>query len=136
MAKTSRDDAEPTQDLRSLNAQNLEQARQAVDGLLSAAQAAIRSMDDRAATARKGATDLSRAMMQFAQRNIASSFELAQKLMRAKDVDEMRSLQTEYIKAQTQALAEQARELGERSVKAAGTVVAAGPARSSADGTG
>jgi phasin family protein len=57
--------------------------------------------------------------MIFAQQNVANSFELAQQMMRAKDVQEVLQLQAEYIKRQMQRLTEQARELGESASKAA-----------------
>jgi phasin family protein len=57
--------------------------------------------------------------MGFAEQNIATSFEFAQKLVRAKDVQEMLELQASYIKTQMQALTEQAKELGQSSAKTA-----------------
>jgi phasin family protein len=55
----------------------------------------------------------------FAGQKIATSFALAQNLVRAKDVKEMLELQGTSVKTQMQALAEQARELGETSSKVA-----------------
>ena len=57
--------------------------------------------------------------MTFAQQNIASSFELAQQLVRAKDVQEVLRLQSDYITKQMQVLSEQAREPGESTSQAA-----------------
>jgi hypothetical protein len=57
--------------------------------------------------------------MSFAQQNIASSFELAQQLVRAKDVEEVLRLQSDYVRKQMQVLTEQARVLGESTGKAA-----------------
>jgi hypothetical protein len=57
--------------------------------------------------------------MQFAERNIASSFDFAQKVVRAKGVEDMLKLQGDYIKAQIQALTEQAKELGAHTSKMA-----------------
>jgi hypothetical protein len=61
--------------------------------------------------ARSGAKDVGEKAMTFAQRNIMASFEFAQKLVRAKDVQEMMKLQTDYIQSQMQTLGEQAKEL-------------------------
>ena len=57
--------------------------------------------------------------MSFAQQNIASSLELAQQLVRAKDIQEVVRLQSDYVSKQMQVLAEQARVLGESTGKAA-----------------
>jgi hypothetical protein len=48
----------------------------------------------------------------FAEQNIASSFELAQQLVRARDLQEVLKLQADYIQRQLQVFAEQARGLG------------------------
>ena len=45
--------------------------------------------------------------MSFAERNVAASFEFAQRLMQAKDAKEVTELQAEYIKSQIAALTEQ-----------------------------
>jgi hypothetical protein len=57
--------------------------------------------------------------MTFAEQNVASSFEFAQQVVRAKDVQDVMKLQADYIKRQMQALGEQAKELGESTTKAA-----------------
>jgi hypothetical protein len=57
--------------------------------------------------------------MEFAQLNMTSSFDHAQKLVRAKDVQEVLELQAAYIKSQMQVLAEQAKELGQSAGKLA-----------------
>ena len=55
----------------------------------------------------------------YAQKNIASSFEFVQKLVQAKDFQEVLKLQTEYVKNQMQVLSEQAKDLSETTAKAA-----------------
>jgi hypothetical protein len=57
--------------------------------------------------------------MTYAEQNLASSFDFAQQLVRAKDVQEMLELQTSYIRTQMQVLAEQAKEIGESTRKMA-----------------
>ena len=57
--------------------------------------------------------------MSFAQKNVAGSFEFMQKLVQAKDFQEVLRLQADYVKTQMQVLAEQAKELGESTTKAA-----------------
>ena len=50
--------------------------------------------------------------MSFAEQNIANSFEFAQKLVRAKDIQEVMALQQEYLQTQMKAMSEQAKDLG------------------------
>ena len=106
-------------EMRAFAEKSVDQAKQAVDGFMSAAHRAISAIEGQAESARIGAKDVGEKAMNFAERNIASSFEFTQKLMRAKDMQEVLALQADYIKTQMQVLAEQARELGDSAAKAA-----------------
>jgi phasin len=107
----------PTQ-MRQFAEQSVEQARKAVDGFMTAAQKTAAVMESHAATAQSGAKDVGQKAMAFAEQNLANSFEFAQKLVRAKDVQEVMALQTEFMKAQMQAMAAQAKELGSTATSA------------------
>ncbi|HEY4407090.1 MAG TPA: phasin [Xanthobacteraceae bacterium] len=114
--------AEPFQippEMRALAEKSVEQAKQAIDGFISAAHRTVSVLEGQAETARKGAKDVGGKAMEFAERNITSSFDFAQKLVRAKDVQEMLELQASFIKSQMQVLAEQAKELGQSTGKMA-----------------
>lgn len=100
-------------DMRAFAEKSVEQARQAFDSFVSAANEAVSSMEGRAAAAQAGAKDVGRKAIGFAEQNVAASFELARKLVRAKDVDEVMRLHADYVKEQMQALSEQAKALGE-----------------------
>jgi phasin len=106
-------------DLRAFAEKSVEQAKLAVEGFMANAQRTLSSVEGQAASARQGAKDLSQKAFSFAERNIASAFELAQKLVQARNVDEMLKLQSDYIRSQSRTLAEQTKELGEHSTKVA-----------------
>jgi hypothetical protein len=61
--------------------------------------------------AQAGAKSTSEKIMTFAERNIAAAFDVAQRLARAKDPQEMAQIQQEFLRSQMQALSEQAKEL-------------------------
>jgi len=105
--------------MRQFAEQSVEQAKKAVDGFMTAAQKAAATMETHTATAQAGAKDMGTKAMAFAEQNIANSFDFAQKLVRAKDIQEVMALQTEFVKAQMQAMTEQAKELGTTATKAA-----------------
>jgi phasin len=114
--------AEPFQippEMRAFAEKSVEQARRAFDGFMTAAHRTVTTLEGQATAAHKGARDVRAKAIDFAEQNIASSFDFAQKLLRAKDVKEMLELQGSYVKSQMQALSEQARELGDASGKAA-----------------
>ena len=51
-------------------------------------------------------------MLSYTERNVNAAFDLAQKLVKAKDPQEALALQSEYLKSQLAVLQEQAKELG------------------------
>jgi phasin len=110
---------EVPRDMRSLAEQSVEQARQAFDTFMSAAQKAASNIEGQASAAQAGAKDVRQKAMAFAEQNVATSFEFAEKLVRAKDVEELTRLQTEFVQRQMQALGEQAQELGQSATRAA-----------------
>ena len=117
MAATDRFEIPP--EMRAFAEKSVEQARQAFDGFISAAHQAVSTFEGQAETARKGAKDVTEKAITFAGQNIASSFELARQLVQATDVQEVLRLQADFIRTQMQVLAEQAKDLGESTSKAA-----------------
>ncbi len=102
-------------EMRALAEKSVEQARQAFDTFMSAAQHAVSTAENQAANARAGAKEVGELAMNFAERNIISAFELAQKMLRAKDAKDVMTLHADYVKSQMSALSEQAKELSVRS---------------------
>jgi phasin len=108
----------PTQ-MRQFAEQSVEQARKAVDGFLTAAQKTAVTLENQASTAQSGAKDMRDKVMTLAEQNINNSFEFAQKLVRAKDIQEVMALQQEFLKQQMQAMQSQAKDIGAAATKAA-----------------
>ncbi len=106
-------------DMRVFAEKSVEQAKQAFDGFVTAASRAVNALEGQTETARQGAKDVTEKAMGFAQKNVAGSFEFMHRLVQAKDFQEVLRLQTDYVKTQMQVLAEQAKELGESTTKAA-----------------
>ena len=106
-------------EMRKFAEQSVEQARHAFESFISAAQRTMADIEGRAQAARSGAMDVGGRAMTFAERNMAASFDFAQKLVRAKDAEEVIRLQTEYVRGQVQALNEQTKELAEAAAKLA-----------------
>ncbi|MGP0091151.1 MAG: phasin family protein [Xanthobacteraceae bacterium] len=100
-------------DMHAFAEKSVEQARKAFDTFVSAAYGTATAFEGRAAAVRKGSEDLRQRAMAFAEQNVASSFDFANRLVNARDLPEIIHVQSEYVKAQMQVLAEQARELGE-----------------------
>jgi len=120
MAKEGIGNFEIPADMRAFAEKSVEQAKQAFDSFISAAQHAVNSAESQAVNARTGAKEVGEMAIGFTQRNVASSFEFAEKLVRAKDAQELTALHTDYVKSQIAALSDQAKELSKQAAKLAG----------------
>jgi phasin len=113
MNRESLESFEVPTEVRAFAEKSVEQARKAFDGFVSAASQAASSLDGRAQAAQAGAKDVTQRAVGFAEQNMASSFDFAQKLVRAQDVSEVMRLHAEYVRKQIDTLSEQAKELGQ-----------------------
>jgi phasin len=107
-------------ELRSFAEQSVVQARKAFEGFIQAANQAVGQMHGQAQAAHSGASEIAHKSMEYAEQNVAASFDFAQKLMRAKDAAEIMSLQSEYLGRQMQALSTQVQGLGQSAAKIMG----------------
>jgi phasin len=104
-------------EMRAFAEQSVAQARKAFDGFLQAANQAVGQMHGKAQAAHSGASEIAQKSMEYAQQNVATTFDFAQKLMHAKDAGELMGLQSEYLGRQMQALSAQVQELGQSAAK-------------------
>jgi len=102
----------PTE-MRNLAEQSVEQAKKAFDDFITAAQKAVTAVEGQTASANASTKNIGEKAMAFAEKNVATSFEFAQKVVRAKDIQELTQLQTEFVKTQMPTFVEQARALGQ-----------------------
>jgi phasin family protein len=98
-------------DMRKMTEQSMEQVRTAINSYLQFFQRAVPG-DVMAGS------ELSNKILGYAERNVASAFEFAQRLAQVRDIQELTKMQTDFIQAQTQAMTEQAKELSEAATKA------------------
>ncbi|MFL6791559.1 MAG: phasin family protein [Bradyrhizobium sp.] len=113
MNEDGRDRFEIPKEMRSMAEASFDQARKAFEKFVASAQAAAGTFEERGATVRAGAKDISSKAITNAERNVQSSLEYAESLLKAKDVAEVMRLHSEYVQAQMRALAEQASEMGQ-----------------------
>ena len=99
-------------ELRDFADRSVEQARKAFEGFLAVAQRTAGVAGDTAGASGGGVKNVSAHVLSYTEQNVNAAFELAHKLVRAKDPQEALALQSEYLKAQLAALQTQAKELG------------------------
>lgn len=115
----SDDRFEIPKDMRSMAEASFEQARKAFEHFLASAQQTASTIEDKGATVRAGAKDISAKAITFAEKNVAASLDYAEQLLHAKDVGDVMRLHSTYVQAQMKALAEQASEMGQIMTQAA-----------------
>lgn len=76
---------------------SVKQARTGFEKMMQAADEAARGLDEKAGNAQRQAMDLRRKAMAFTEQNVNAAFELAARLVKAKSVDEVLRIQTEYM---------------------------------------
>jgi phasin len=119
MSDEGRDRFEIPKDMRAMAEASFEQARTTFEKFVASAQAATGTIEERNAAARAGAKDISSKAIAYAEKNVQTSLDYAQSLLKAKDLTEVMRLHSEYVQGQMRALAEQASEMGQAVTKAA-----------------
>lgn len=99
-------------EMRDFAEKSVEQARKAFEGFFGATQKAVGSVDTGAFSVATNMKEVGVKAMSFTETNMKSAFDHAQKLVHAKDMQEVLQLQTEYLKSQMSSLQEQAKEMG------------------------
>jgi phasin len=120
MAKDNGVNFEVPPQMREFADKSMEQAKQAFDSFVAAAQHAVKTAETQAASTQTGAKEVGALAMRYAERNMNTSFDFAQKLLQAKDSGEVMALHRDYVSGQMAALTEQAKELGKQAAKMAG----------------
>jgi phasin len=113
MSDDVRDRFEIPKDMRSMAEAGFDQARKTFEKFLSTAQTAADSIEERGVTMRAGAKDVGAKAMAYAEKNVQSSLDYAEKLLHARDLPEVLRLHSEYVQTQMRSLAEQASEMGQ-----------------------
>ncbi|RAI32294.1 phasin family protein [Rhodoplanes serenus] len=106
-------------DMRAVAERSVEQAKLAFNNYMQAAQEAVSAFEERVKASQVGAQGISKKAMNFAERNVVSAFEFAQKVVQAKDIQELIRMQTEFVQTQMQVLSEQIKDLGETATRTA-----------------
>ena len=119
MSDNGRDHFEIPKDVRSMAETSFDQARKAFEQFVSNAEAAADRIEERNATMRAGAKDISAKALGYAEQNVQASLDYAQSLLKARDFTEIMKLHGEYVQGQMRALAEQASEMGQTVGRAA-----------------
>lgn len=98
-------------EMRDFAEKSVEQARKAFDGFMDAAHKAATTVESQAASAQTSARATADSAVSYAEANVAASFAFAQKLLRAKTMEEMMTIQAEFARSQIDTLTKQMSEM-------------------------
>ena len=99
-------------EMRDLASRSVEQARKAFETFIGAAQKASDTVDAGTHPIQKNVADASRMTVSFVEKNMNAAFDMAQRLVQAKTMEEVVKIQTEFVQGQAQALQGQMVEAG------------------------
>src|SRR5258708_8288394 len=113
MSDEGRDRFEIPKDMRSMAEASFEQARKAFDKFLASAQQTAGSLEERGATVRAGAKDISTRAISYAETNVQASLDYAEKVLHAKDLTEVIRLHSDSAPPPIRPLAHQPTAIGQ-----------------------
>ncbi len=97
--------------LRDLAAKSVDQAREAYNRFMEAARQAHDVVSRSTDVIATGAREINEKAVKYTEANLQANFDLAQRLVQAKDLKEALDIQNQFARQQMETLAQQAQEL-------------------------
>lgn len=116
---TDTPDFEIPEQVRDFAKQSVEQSQEAYNKFMEAAKSAQDVISKSSDAMTTGAKEIQEKAMNFTTKNMKANFDLAEELVKAKDMKEALEIQSNFAKKQMEAYASQAQELSELVAKAA-----------------
>src|SRR3954453_81125 len=98
--------------MRNMADRSVTQARQALESFLQAARRTTESMEQTSGKVQAGAKDAAQKTLSAVEQNLRTSLDYAQRLVRAKDLQEVAQIQSGFARTQTEAMQAQMKEYG------------------------
>ena len=100
------------EEMRTMAERSVAQTRQALDSFLGAARRTAETMEQTTDKLQAGAKDMAQRTFSAAEQNLRASLDYAERLVRAKDLQEAAQVQSEFVRTQAEAMQTQMREFG------------------------
>jgi phasin len=105
-------------EMRAFAEKSVGEARRAFEAYMDAATKAFGAVEQSAQAMQSNVRDLGRKAIGFAEDNVSATLDFAQRLVRAKDAEEVMRLQREFTEAQMKTLSDQTKALGDSAAAA------------------
>ncbi len=96
--------------VREVAKNSVESARKAFDEIIEATKKGVNEIDEKSNVAQSELVEANKKALAFTEESVGTAFDFAQKLARAKDVQEVMNLQKEYLENQIEFVGEKSRE--------------------------
>ena len=124
------------EEMRTMAEKSLEQARQALESFLQAARRTAETMEQTTDKVQAGAKGMAQRTLSSAEQNIRTSLDYAERLVRAKDLQEAAQIQSEFVRTQSEAMQAQMKEFGSAAQSAMGQATDQAASASTTKGKG
>src|SRR3954465_7986780 len=109
---TERTSFQVPEEMRRMAEQSVTQTRQALENYLRAARRTSESMEQTSDKVQASTKDAAQKTLSAVEQNLRASLDYAERLVRAKDLQEITQIQSEFARAQTEAMQAQMKEYG------------------------
>ncbi len=99
-------------EMRTMAERSVTQTRQALESFLQAARRTSESMEQTTEKVQASSKDMAQRTLSAAEQNIRTSLDYAERLVRAKDLQEAAQIQSEFVRSQVEAMQAQMKEFG------------------------
>src|SRR3954470_24895399 len=99
-------------EMRTMAERSVTQTRQALEGFLQAARRTTESMEQTSGKVQAGAKDAAQKTLSAVEQNLRASLDYADRLVRAKDLQEVGQIQSEFARTQNEAMQAQMKDYG------------------------
>jgi phasin len=100
------------EEMRTMAERSVTQTRQALESFLQAARRTAETMEQTTEKVQASSKDMAQRTLSAAEQNIRTSLDYAERLVRARDVQEMVQIQSDFARTQTEAMQTQMKEYG------------------------
>src|SRR4051812_6274961 len=117
---TGRMNFEVPEEMRTMAERSVTQTRQALESFLQAARRTAETMEQTTDKVQASSKDMAQKTLSAVEQNIRTSLDYAERLVRAKDLQEAAQIQSEFVRTQSEAMQAQMKEFGSAAQSAMG----------------
>src|SRR3954463_11023260 len=108
------------EEMRNMAERSVTQTRQALESFLQAARRTAETMEQTTAKVQASSKDMAQKALSAVEQNLRAPLDYAERLVRAKDLQEAAQIQSEFVRTQSEAMQAQMKEFGSAAQSAMG----------------